>query len=111
MPSHPPMRDLDARVWRAATWSAPFVVQGILGLLLIAMWALGKWPFPTHSAYAGERTWMLTATLVTTLTSLVFSGALWQSPLPRHRGLSLSIAGCSVVVLIGGIIFAYLILR
>lgn len=111
MPSHHPMHGLDARAWRTATWSAPFVVQGILGLLLIAMWALGKWPFPTHSAYGGERTWMLTATVITTLTSLVFSVALWQSPSPRNRGLSLSIAGCSVVVLIGGSIFAYLIFR
>jgi len=111
MQSHPPMRGLDARVWRTATLSAPFVVQGILGLLLITLWALEKGPFPTAEPYRGERTWMLTAVVITTLVSLVFSAALWRSPSPRRRGLSLSIAGCSVVVLIGGIIFAGLILR
>lgn len=111
MPSFTRVRDLDARVWRTATWSAPFVVQVELGLLLTAIWTLGKWPFPTHSAYGGERTWMLTAAVVTTLTSLVFSAVLLQSSSPRHRGLSLSIAGSSVVVLIGGTAYAYLILR
>ncbi|ETB33663.1 hypothetical protein O975_25975, partial [Mycobacterium avium subsp. paratuberculosis 11-1786] len=35
-------------------------------MLLVAMWLLGKWPFETHSAYAGERTWMLTSTVITT---------------------------------------------
>lgn len=98
-------------VWRTATWSAPFVVQPILAALLIVMWLLGKRPFHSHSAYAGERAWMMTSTAVTTLTALLLSATLLRSPSPRNRGLGLSIAACSVVVLAGGTIFAYLVLR
>ena len=111
LPSFAWVRDLDGRAWRTATWSAPFVVQSVLGMLFLAMWALGQWPFPTHGPYQGERAWMLTATVITTLMSLLFSAALLQSPSTRRRGLSLSLAGSSAVVLIGGTVYAYLILR
>jgi hypothetical protein len=102
---------LDARAWRVATLASPFVVQIVLGLLLVTMWLLGKWPFETHSAYAGERAWMLTSTVITTLTALLIGGALLRSPAPRNRGLALSIAGSSATVLTGGIVYAYLVLR
>lgn len=111
MPSFTCGTALDARAWRTATWSAPFVVQLVLGMLLIAMWLLGKWPFETHSAYAGERAWMLTSTVITTLAALLIGVAFLRSPSPRNRGLGVSIASCSVVVLAGGTIFAYLFLR
>lgn len=101
----------DARAWRTATWSAPFVVQMILGMLLVAMWLLGKWPFDTHSAYAGERAWMLTATVITAFVSLLVGAALLKSGSPRNRGLGISVLGCSAVLLMGGTIFAYLVLR
>lgn len=101
----------DARAWRTATLSAPIVVQAVLSMLLIAMWLLGKWPFDTHSPYAGERAWMLTATVITTLMSLLLSALLLKSPSPRNRGLGMSVASCSGAVLIGGATFAYLILR
>lgn len=102
---------LDAPAWRTATWSAPFVVQLILGILLVTMWLLGKWPFDTHSAYAGERAWMLTATVLTTLASLLIGAAFLRSSSPRNRGLGISILSCSAVVLAGGAVFAYLVLR
>nr|WP_244168747.1 hypothetical protein [Mycobacterium malmoense] len=101
----------DARAWRTATWSSPFVVQLILGMLLVAMWLLGKWPFDTHSAYAGERAWMLTATVITAVVSLVVGAALLKSGSPRNRGLGISVISCSAVVLAGGTIFAHLVLR
>lgn len=101
----------DAGAWRTATWSAPFVVQPVLGILLIVMWLLGKWPFDSHSAYGGERTWMFTSTVITTLVSLGAGVLLLRSPSSRNRGLGLSLASCSVVVLAGGTIFAYLVLR
>ncbi|WP_082984585.1 hypothetical protein [Mycobacterium sp. 1465703.0] len=75
------------------------------------MWLLGKWPFDTHSAYAGERAWMLTSTVITALTSWLVGAAFLRSPSPRNRGLGISISSCSVVVLAGGTIFAYLFLR
>lgn len=102
---------LDARAWRTATWSAPFVVQLICATLLVTMWLLGKWPFETHSAYAGERAWMLTSTVITTLAALLLGIALLRSPAPRSRALGISISSCSVVVLVGGILFAYVFLR
>ncbi|ASL12191.1 hypothetical protein LFT51_28325 [Mycobacterium intracellulare subsp. chimaera] len=104
-------KGFDAPVWRTATLSAPFMVQAVLAVLLIAMWLLGKWPFETHSAHAGERAWMLAAVAITTLTSLLVSAALLRSRSPRNRGLGLSLASCSVVVLAGGTIFAYMVLR
>ncbi len=104
------VRDLNTAAWRAATLSAPFVVQFILGLLLATMWALGKGPFTTESGHS-ERGWMLTAAVITTLVSLALAAALLRSPSPRGRGLALSVAGSSAVVLIGGIVYAYLVLR
>ncbi|OBH77066.1 hypothetical protein A5681_08295 [Mycobacterium scrofulaceum] len=80
-------------------------------MLLVAMWLLGKWPFYTHNAYTGEREWMLTATVVTTIVSLLFGAALLRSPSPRSRGLGISTLSCSAVVLAGGTIFAFLVLR
>ncbi|BBY03526.1 hypothetical protein [Mycobacterium seoulense] len=80
-------------------------------MLLVAMWLLGKWPFDTHSAYAGERGWMLTATVLTALASLLAGVAFLRSSSPRSRGLGISVVSCSAVVLAGGTIFAYLVLR
>ncbi|WP_374023628.1 hypothetical protein [Mycobacterium sp. HNNTM2301] len=104
------IRDLDAQAWRTATLLAPCVVQIILGLLLATMWALGKAFFATESG-RGERGWMLTATVITTLVSIALAAALLRSRAPRNHGLALSIAGSSGVVLIGGIVYAYLVLR
>ncbi|WP_231986728.1 hypothetical protein [Mycobacterium sp. 852002-40037_SCH5390672] len=82
-----------------------------MALLMFTLWLLGEGPFKTHSAYAGERTWMVTATLIATVVSLLISGALVGSPSPRRRGISLSLAGCSALVLIGGLFYAYLTMR
>lgn len=110
MPSLLRVRDLDAGAWRVATLSAPFVVQIVLGLLLATMWVLGKGPFTTEQGHT-ERSWMLVAAAITTLVSLAVAAALANSPSPRNRGLALSIAGSSATVLIGGIVYAYLVLR
>jgi hypothetical protein len=110
MPPFPRVRDLDSRAWRTATLSAPFVVQIVLGLLLTTMWALGKGPFTTAGGHS-ERGWMLTSTTIATLVSLALAAALLRSPSPRIRGLALSSAGSSAIVLIGGIVYAYLVLR
>lgn len=103
--------DLGGRGWRTATVSAPFVVQGVLALLLVAVWALGKLPLAAEGG-RGERKLLLFSLALSTSTSLVFSGALLlRSPSPGRRGLSLSTAGSSVVVLVGGAIYACLALR
>lgn len=110
MPSFLRVRDLDAGAWRTATLSAPFVVQIVLGLLLATMWVLGKGPFTTERGHT-ERSWMLVAAVITPLVSLALAAVLVQSSSPRNRGLALSIAGSSATVLIGGIVYAYLVLR
>lgn len=104
-------KSLDARAWRAATLSAPFVIQGLLAVLIVNAWLLGKWPFGAHSAYAGERPWLMAALMVTTVEGLLISAVLRIAQSPRRRGLSLSIASCSGVLLIGGAVFAYVVLR
>lgn len=109
MPSFLRGRELDARAWRTATLSAPFVVQIVLGLLLATMWLLGKGPFTTSSGHS-ERGWMLTSVAITTAVSLTVAAVLLPSLSPSKRGLSLSVAASSAVVLIGGIVYAYLVL-
>ncbi|WP_232078435.1 hypothetical protein [Mycobacterium paraseoulense] len=101
---------MDARAWRTATLSAPFIVQIVLGLLLATIWALGKAPFTTESGH-GERGWVLTGVVITTLVCLVLAAALLRSSAQRNLGLALSLAGTSVAVLIGGSVYAYLVLR
>jgi hypothetical protein len=100
----------DARAWRSATLSAPLVVQGVIGLLIVNMWLLGKGPFATESGRS-ERAWILTATLITTVECAFLTAALLTSPSSRRRGFALSIASCSGVAIIGAIIFGYLEMR
>lgn len=94
-----------------ATLSVPVVVQAVIGALLLAMWLLGKGPYRDAVPHAGERAWMATALAVTIVPSLLASAVLLRSRGPRLKGLGLSLAGCSVAVLVGGAIFDYLILR
>lgn len=110
MPSVTRAPALDPRAWRTATLSAPFVVQAVIGLLIVNMWLLGKGPFTTESGRS-ERAWILTAILITTVEFAVVIVALLTSPSSRRRGFALSIAGCSGVVIIGAAIFGYLNLR
>lgn len=110
MPSFARAKPLDAVAWRWATISAPFVVQAVLALLLIMMRLLGNRIFATESGH-GERAWMLTATIITAVMSLALGGVLLRSSSSRNRGLGLSIAASSILVLIGAAIFAYLMLR
>lgn len=110
MPAFTRMHALDASAWRTATLSAPFVVQGVLAVLIVNMWLLGKGPFATESGRA-ERDWILTAALITAVEFVLVTGALLMSRSSRRRGLALSIASCSGVVIVGATVFGYLNLR
>ncbi|OBH55879.1 hypothetical protein A5685_09605 [Mycobacterium colombiense] len=79
-------------------------------MLVATMWVLGKGQFTTERGHT-ERSWMLVAAVITTLVSLALAAVLVQSSSPRNRGLALSIAGSSATVLIGGIVYAYLVLH
>ncbi|RAU98554.1 hypothetical protein DQP58_05085 [Mycobacterium colombiense] len=74
------------------------------------MWALGKGPFATAHGHT-ERSWMLVAAVITALVALALAAILMRSPSPRNRGLGLSVAGSAAAVLIGAIVYAYLVLR
>lgn len=104
-------RDLDEDVWRTATWSAPFVVQLVVGVQFAVMWLLAKSVFPTRGVYEGERAWLVIAAVITTLLSLGIAALLWRSPSSRRRGLGLSTAGASATALLGSIVFAFEILH
>ncbi|ORA15428.1 hypothetical protein BST14_11980 [Mycobacterium arosiense ATCC BAA-1401 = DSM 45069] len=79
-------------------------------MLLATISALGKGPFATAHGHS-ERSWMLVAAVITALVSFMLTAALMRSSSPRNRGLALSIAGSAVTMLVGGIVYAYLVLR
>ncbi|MBU9766932.1 hypothetical protein FR943_24210 [Mycobacterium sp. TNTM28] len=105
------LRRLDSSTWTLATRSSPFVIQSVFAILLFALWALGKWPFGTGSGFGSERAWMLTATVVAAGASLGIAGVLSRSQSAQRQAYALSFTGCSAVVLLGGAIYAFLILR
>ncbi|MGV9800506.1 hypothetical protein ACWDTP_20910 [Mycobacterium sp. NPDC003449] len=93
----------DAAVWKIATWSSPFVTQGVLALMFIAQWVLGQLGlFP-----ARERAWFLAGLGISMVVSLTVGATLLTRQSPRMRGVALSILGSSAVVLVGGIIFGF----
>lgn len=107
------LRDMDSRAWSTATLASPFMVQLVLGAMLIILWLLGKAPpFMTHSGtYSGERAWFLTAAAVSTLLWVPVSGLLFRSGSSRVRGVALSVVGSASIVLIGSVVFAFWALR
>ncbi|ETZ43708.1 putative membrane protein [Mycobacterium avium subsp. avium 2285 (R)] len=54
---------------------------------------------------------MVTASLIASAVSLSISVPLAWTPSSRRRGISLSLAGCSALVLVGGVLYAYLTMR
>lgn len=103
--------ELDEEAWRTATRSAPFVVQLVMGVLFVVMWLLAKSVFPTPGVYEGDRAWLIMAAVITTFLSLGVGAMLRRSPSSRRRGLGVSIAGTSATVLLGSIVFAFVILH
>lgn len=103
MPPIARLRDLDSRAWSTATWTTPFMVELVVGVMVIVLWLLSK----TTYFSSLHRTWLLTGTVLTALASVLTSGLLLTSPSSRLRGVGLSVAGSSVVVLVGGIILAF----
>jgi hypothetical protein len=93
----------DAVLWSTATWSSPFVMQGVLALMFIAQWILGQLGlFP-----ARERAWFLAGLAISIVVSLTVGATLLTRQSPRIRGVALSILGSSAVVLVGGTIFGF----
>lgn len=91
---------LDSRAWSTATWSAPFITQLVLALLIVMPWLLGKY----FVGAAGLVLFLVSAAAVLPVCALT-TGLLIRSAASRVQGLALSIAGSYAVVLFGGFIF------
>jgi hypothetical protein len=111
MPSFSWVRDFDSQTWRTATWPAPFVIQLVLGALILVAQLVGKCALTQKDALLTDRPIVLTATAIPTLVSWVGSAALLSSRSSRRRGLALSLAGSSVVVLFGSVVYALWLLH
>ena len=110
-PSFGRVRDLGVDDWRVATWLAPLLIQIVLAVMFLVMWLLGQWPFAAHSEYEGEGVWFSSAVVITSLTSFGASALLLLSRSSRRRAVALSLACSTAIVLIGGVIYASLLLR
>jgi hypothetical protein len=96
------------RVWRVATLSGPIVIQLVLGVLLIAMWLLGK-SSGALDTRGSESAISATAIGITCILSLAAVGVLVTRASSLARGIGLSVAASALIVLIGGVGVAYLL--
>jgi hypothetical protein len=101
------LRRSDARAWSVATRSAPFVIQLVLGVLMIAMWLVGKWSIVERDTRAGDHASLLIATGITVVIALLAGGALLSRQSTTTRAIGLSVAASALVVLIGGVGYAF----
>jgi hypothetical protein len=95
------------RVWRVATLSGPIVIQFVLGVLLIAMWLLGK-SSGAPDTRGSESAVIATAIGITCILSLAAVSVLVTRGSSIARGIGLSVAASALIVLIGGVGVAYL---
>lgn len=106
MPTLARLSDLDARAWSTATWAAPLITQLILGVMFALWWLLGRQPFELH----GFPLFLVIAS-VTTLAAALAAIPLLASRSSRAHGLAIGIAGSSAVVVLGGIVYGFWIIR
>jgi hypothetical protein len=98
------LRNVD-RVWRTATWAAPFTMQVVLGVVIASSWLLGKYISNLHgfAQYAS-------GTATTLILSAAVSVPLFLSNSPRAQGVAISIIGSLAVTVVGGVLFGFWIL-
>ncbi len=99
------LRDLDARVWRTATWASPFTVQLVVGAIVGVSWLVGKFAWSPH----GFGQYAIGAA-VTLLLSAATSGALFARGSFRAQGFAISIVGSFVVALVGATVYGFWII-
>lgn len=95
----------DERVWRTATWAAPFAIQVILGVAVAISWLLGKYWSNLHGA--GQFAFGAGATV---LLSAAVSAALFARRTPAAQGIAISIVGSCLVAVVGAVIYGYWII-
>ena len=96
------LHNLDGRVWRTATWAAPFTIQVVLGVAVGISWMLGKYSLNMHglAQYA-------TGAAFTLLLSAAVSLALFMRGSFRAQGVAVSIVGSFVVAVIGAAVYGF----
>lgn len=65
----------------------------------------------TESPIASERLWLLSSAFSAAVLSSLISIVLFRLDHPKARGVGISFLASSVVVMVGGAIYAYLLLR
>src|SRR5690625_834252 len=101
------LRTQDTDVWRIATRSAPVVVQLVIAAAIGIGWLLGRLPVDSNN---GFRVLVATATVLTTIASLLVGAALLRTDSARRRGIGLAIGGSGLAALIGGVAYALVFL-
>lgn len=97
---------LDARAWATATWLAPLTTQVILALVISTSWMFGKW-FPGSAAILQ----FLVGAAAAFIVCVVIAIPLGRSATPRAHGIAMSIAGGYAVVMVGGLLLGFWIMR
>ena len=95
-------------LWRVATLSGPIVIQFVFGVLLFAMWLLGKSSGALETR-SSESQIIATAIGITCILSLAAVCVLATRASTIARGIGLSVAASALIVLIGGVGVAYLL--
>ncbi|MBB3606232.1 hypothetical protein FHT40_005921 [Mycolicibacterium sp. BK556] len=92
------------RSWAAATWSAPFTMELVTGVLALVLWVLRR------TDIAGSaRAWFLTGALVTAVLSALLAWMLCRSSSSQIRGVGLSVAGSAAILVPVGIVVAFVL--
>lgn len=93
-------RNRNERVWRTATWAAPFAIQIILGVAVAISWLLGKYWSTLHGI--GQ---LALGAGATVLLSAAVSAALYARRTPAAQGIAISVAGSCLVAVVGACIY------
>lgn len=106
MTSFSQLGKVDARGWSTATWSAPWVTQLVVAMLVATSWLSGKL-LPGSSALA----FLAIAAVATSAICLVVTSLLIRSASPRAHGVALSVVGSYAITLVGAVVYSLWILR
>lgn len=95
----------DDRSWITATWSAPFTMELVTGVLVLVLGVLRR----TDQVAASTRAWFLTGVLITAVVSVLLAWLLLRSSSWQIRGIGLSVAGSAAIVVPVGIVVAFVL--
>ncbi|MGB3894009.1 MAG: hypothetical protein WA942_07110 [Mycolicibacter sinensis] len=93
-------RDLDARCWHAATWSAPLVVQLVAGAEIGIVRLLGD-----NSSMVNMFVLFAVSVVIAAVVAATPVLVLSMSSSPVARGVALSTIGSFVVTAIAGLVY------